>query len=311
MALIKKIISCLRHPKKITNHIFYKYMNSYFCKRMDDITYIKKMYKHTFGCEINLENPKTINEKLQWLKLYNRHNVLTSMVDKYEAKKIVLEKNTTCKVAQTYLVCDKFEQINFNILPNEFVIKTTHDCGGVVICKNKKSFDFQKAKKIINNHLKRNYYLWCREWPYKNAKPRIIVEEFISDKVNSILPVYKFFCFNGNPYMIQVIQNDKQADETIDYYDVNWNKLQLRTNFPNSLIELEKPHALEEMVTICEKLSAGYPFIRVDLFTANNEIYFSEFTLFSDAGFVKYYPREWENKLGDMIILPNINKENK
>lgn len=304
MGFFAKLIKYIRHPNKIRKYLFYKYLNSCFGRKLDDKTYIEKVYRFNFKKQLNLENPQTINEKLQWLKLYNRHDLLTSMVDKYDAKAIVENKNTSCKVAKTFLVGNTFEDIDFNMLPDQFVIKTTHDCGGVVICKNKANFDLAPAKKKIDAHLKRNYYLWCREWPYKNVKPRVIVEEFISDKDYPILPVYKFFCFDGKPFMIQAIQNDKQENETIDYYDLEWKKMDIQTNYPNSTHELEKPASLQEMIAICEKLSAGHPFIRIDLFTANDDIYFSEFTFFSDAGFVKYYPREWENKLGDMITLP-------
>lgn len=301
---LKNIKKYLKNPKNIIYYIKYRYFVSPLCRSIPDKKYLEKVYYFRTNEKLNLDNPKTFNEKLQWLKLYNRKDIFTKMVDKYDVKKIVSEKIGDNYVIPVYQVCEKYDDIDFSKLPQKFVIKTTHDCGGVVICKDKTTFNNKRAKKIINRHLRKNYYYSCREWPYKNIKPRIIVEEFMENKGFDYLPVYKFFCFNGVPKIIQTIQNDKQPNETIDYFDVDWNLLDMRQNFPNSEKPLEKPQKLSEMLEIAENLSMDLPFIRVDLYVINNDIYFSEYTFFSDAGFERFTPDYWNIKLGDMLELP-------
>lgn len=278
----------------------------------DDQKYLKRLFKAFMGYELNLENPKTFNEKLNWLKLYDRKPEYTIMVDKYLAKKYVADRIGEEYVVPLLGVWDNFDEINFDSLPSQFVLKTTHDCGGVVVCKNKKTFDKKKTKKCFEKHLKRNFYLGSREWPYKNIQPRIIAEKFMQDGDSKFLPVYKFFCFDGKPTIIQCIQNDKQKNESIDYFDTNWNVLELKQNFPNSINLIEKPKELEKMIEIASALSKDKQgFIRVDLYVVNSQIYFSEFTFFSDAGLIAFNPNEWDLKLGEMIKLPTKDKKNK
>ena len=256
------------------------------------------------GKELNLENPQTFNEKLQWLKLYDRGNdSLPATVDKYAVKQIVADKIGEQYVIKAYGIWDSFEEIEFDKLPNKFVLKTTHDCGGVVICKDKKTFDYEKAKSFLEMHLQRRYFYHAREWPYKNVPPRILAEEFVG-KEDECLIVYKVFCFGGEPRIIQVIQGDKSKDETIDYFDENWNLLPLRQNFPNSLNHLPKPDCLQEMLELSNKLSSHRPFLRVDWYIIDGKLKFSEFTYYSDAGFAQFEPEEWDYKLGEWIELP-------
>ena len=210
---------------------------------LSDRTYLSLIYRANLKKKLNWEDPKSFNEKLQWLKLNDRNPQYSLMVDKYEAKSIVASK-----IGEEHVVpvlggpWNNFEEIDFDALPNQFVLKTTHDCGGVRICRDKTIFDKEKAKAFLNHHLKRNYYLHCREWPYKNVKPRIFAEKYVSDEINPVLPVYKLFCFNGEPKIIQAIANDKQENETIDYFDISWKKLDLIQNFPNSEIIPERPN---------------------------------------------------------------------
>lgn len=306
---VKKLFSYITNPKKCLDYIQNRILHSSYGKKMEDEKYIKKMFKLNMGYELDLDNPKTFNEKLQWLKLHNRNPIYTTMVDKYLSKEYVAERIGEKYVAKLFGVWDSFDDIDFDSLPEQFVLKTTQDCGGVVVCKDKRALDKKKARGFLEWHLSREYFYHCREWPYKNVKPRIIAEEFLKDADNEVLPVYKIMCFGGEPKIIQTIQNDKKPNETIDYFDTEWNLLDLRQNYPNSKIPLAKPEKLGEMLEIAKRLSLDTSFIRIDLYTVNNEIYFSEFTFFSDAGFAAFDPESWDEKLGEWIDLLNINKE--
>lgn len=302
MSKIKKIFIYLLKPKLFLKREKLRYLNKH-SEKYSDQEYIRKIFKIQFDKEINLENPKTFNEKLNWLKLNDRKNLYTLMVDKYEVKKIVTNIIGQQYVAKCFGIWDSFDKINFNELPDTFVLKSTHNCGGVVIIKNKKEINMHNLKSFFDKQLSINYYWHCREWPYKNVKPRILAEEYIEDCGRSVLPVYKMFCFSGKVKIIQVIQNDKTSKETIDYYDEKWNLLQLRQNFPNSKTKINKPQNFDNMVTLAEKLSQNLPFIRVDLYSINKKILFSEYTFYSDAGFTKFYPNSWDKHLGDLIKL--------
>ncbi len=280
------------------------YLDLFKHKKMDDRRYIEIRYKAIFKKNINLEPPVTFNEKMQWLKLYNKNPLHSAMADKYLVKNYVAEKIGDQYVAKLLGVWDRVDDIDFTELPDQFVLKTTHDCGGVVVCKNKAALNLKKTKRFLRRHMKREYFYHCREWPYKNIKPRIIAEEFLEDAANEVLPVYKILCFNGKPKIIQTIQNDKKPNETIDYFDTAWNVLDLRQNYPNSKTPLDRPKKLDEILEIAEKLAEGTSFIRIDLYSVNGEIYFSEFTFFSDAGFAPFHPEKWDKTLGDWINLP-------
>ena len=293
----------LKHPKQIYGFFASRGMLNW----VSDKAYLKMVYKNSFGKKLNLKNPQTFNEKLQWLKLYNRKDIYTAMVDKYQVKKLITDKIGADYIIPTINVYDKFEDINLDELPNQFVLKCTHDSGGLVICKDKSCLDLEKAKKKIKKSLKVNYFWLSREWPYKNVKPRIIAEEFVGEISNSLV-VYKVFCFNGTAKIIQVIQGDKTKQESIDYFDDNWNLLDLRQNYPNSLEHLPKPQLLDEMLKLSGELSKGYPFLRVDWYIVNNKLKFSEFTFYSDSGLSKFYPDEWDLKLGEMIKLDKMEK---
>lgn len=271
---------------------------------LSDKAFISLRYRMRFGKFPNLTDPKTFNEKLQWLKLNDRSPEYSTMVDKFEVKKYVSSKIGSEYIIPTLGVWDKFEDIDFSSLPDKFVLKCTHDSGGLSICNDKSSFDYKSAKAKINRSLKTNYYYFGREWPYKAVKPRIIAEKFMQDECYENLPVYKFFCFHGEPKIIQTIQNDKQPSETIDYFDTDWNLLDLRQNYPNSETPLSKPQKLDCMLKLAKILSNDKNFIRVDLYVINDKIYFSEFTFFSDSGFAKFQPDYWDKALGDLIKLP-------
>lgn len=294
----------LRHPTRLLVRIG---KNS-FLKRMSDEKYLKMLFKDSMGYPLDLENPKTFNEKLQWLKLYDRKPIYTTMVDKYEVKKYIAEKLGEEYVIPTLGVWDRFEDIDFEALPEQFVLKCTHDSGGLVICRDKKKLDIKAVKKSIDHCMGRNYFWSSREWPYKDIKPRIIAEQYMQDGERECLPVYKIFNFGGVPKIIQSIQDDKTSRETIDYFDTEWNHLDLKQNYPNSKTPLEKPEPLEKMLSLAAQLSQGFPFVRTDLYIINGEIYFSEYTFFSDSGLSKFYPSKWDSVLGGWICLPQENQ---
>ena len=270
-----------------------------------DRAYLRLMFRLNLGYWPDFENPKTFNEKLNWLKLYDRKPEYTRMVDKYEARSYIAEK-----IGEQYLIplvggpWNSVEEIDFDSLPNEFVLKTTHDSGGVVICRDKQSFDFEAAKQKLSRHQQREYYCGKREWPYKDVKPRIVAEQYMQDRDNVNLPVYKIMCFGGVPKIFQTIQNDKTPEESIDYFDADWNLLRMRQNFPNSEKPMERPETLAEMLSLAEKLSQGHSFLRTDLYNINGKTYFSEITFYSDAGFAEFQPGEWDEILGSWIELP-------
>ena len=278
-----------------------------FYRFVNDEKYLKKVYEIRTGKRLDLGNPTTFNEKLQWLKLYDRKPEYSLLVDKYEVKKVISERIGDKYIIPTIGVWDCVEDINFDELPEKFVMKCTHNSGGLVICKNKADLDVEKVKDKLSKALKINYFYRSREWPYKNVKPRIIAEKFMKDsnqENDGSLNVYKIFCFGGKPYIIQTIQNDKTPEETIDYFDTDWNLLELRQNFPNSKQPLSKPQTLEEMLTLAEKLTKGHPFLRADFYEIDGNVYFSELTFFSDGGMASFEPEEWDYKLGDLIELP-------
>ncbi len=269
-----------------------------------DSSIVKKQYYNAFGKRINLDNPQTFNEKLNWLKIYDRKPIYTQMVDKFEAKKYFADTIGEQYIIKTIGVWSRFEDIDFNKLPNQFVLKTTHDSGGVVICRNKATFDIKFAKKKIKRSLKRNYYYLSREWPYKNVKPRIIAEEYMQDRNQKVLPVYKIFNFNNGSCILQAIQNDKTKEERIDYFDEKWELLNIRQNYKTSDKPLEKPKTFDKMLKAAKLLSAGFAFLRTDFYEINGKMFFSEFTFYSDAGMAKFEPEEWDYKLGERINLP-------
>ena len=204
--------------------------------------------------------------------------------------------------------CFKFEDIDFNKLPNQFVLKTTHDCGGVVVCKDKNNLDYNSVSNFLKRHLKQNYYYEGREWPYKNVRPRIIAEQYIKDNINSDLKDYKFFCFNGQVKALFVAtdRNIKGKEVKFDFYDENFNHLSIKNGHENANEEIKKPQNFDKMKELAAVLSEGLPHLRVDFYEVNGKIFFGELTFFHFGGFVKFEPEEWDYKLGEWLQLPKM-----
>lgn len=269
-------------------------------------TYLKLKYKASTGKKLNLKEPQTFNEKLQWLKLYNKNPIYTTMVDKYEAKKYVAERIGEEYIIPTLGEWDKFDDIDFDTLPNQFVLKCTHDSGGLFIVKDKSTFNKEKAKRKIKKSLKANFYLWGREWPYKNVKRRIIAEKYMEDTETQELRDYKFFCFDGEVKALFVATDRGKIDEEtkFDFYDEHFNHLPFLHGHPNATKEIKKPLNFDKMKELASILSKDIPHVRVDFYEIDREIYFGELTFFHHGGFVPFEPEEWDYKFGDYIKLP-------
>ena len=275
---------------------------------MNDLDYLKKLFFARCGRELDLSNPKSYSEKLQWLKLHNRNPEYTKMVDKYDVKKYVADKIGEQYIIPTLGVWDSFDEINFDTLPDRFVLKCTHDSGGLVVCKNKTVLDKTEAKKKISKSIKRDYYLTGREWPYKNVKPRIIAEEYMEDEKTAELRDYKFFCFDGEVKALFIATERQKAGEEVkfDFFDENFNHLPIRQGHPNAKVPPEKPECFEEMKVLASRLSKGIPHVRVDFYEVNKKIYFGELTFYHFSGMMPFEPEEWDYKFGEWIKLPNI-----
>lgn len=272
---------------------------------LSDEKYLKMNYYVLMKQKLNLKNPQTFNEKLQWLKLNDRKKEYTTVVDKYEAKKYISNIIGERYIIPTLGIYNKFDDINFDELPNQFVIKCTHDSGGIIIVKDKDKLDISKAKKIITKSLKNNYYLNGREWPYKNVAPRIIIEQYMSNNGQE-LEDYKIHNFNGESKIILVCKDRyKETGLTEDFFDVKWNNLGIkRPSHSNSNEKIKKPQQLNEMIELSKKISQGIPFVRTDFYVIDNKVFFGEVTFYPASGFEKFIPNEWDLKLGNWIKLP-------
>lgn len=273
--------------------------------RMDDEAYIKRVFKYSLGYELDLEHPKTYNEKLNWLKLHDRRPLYTRIVDKYEVKGYVAEK-----IGEQYVVpviagpWDSADEIDFDALPERFVLKCTHDSGGVVICRDKAAFDREAAKAKLARALGRNFYWSNREWPYKNVKPRVFAERYLEDESGGLRD-YKVMCFNGVPRLIQV-HNGRFSHHTQDYYDTDWNRLPFEQGIPMSAQPDDRPDFLDELLSLSALLSASFPHVRVDFFHADGQLYVGELTLYDSSGFERFEPPSYDRMLGDLIDLGKV-----
>lgn len=297
--MIKKLYTYLRHPQ-----YFLLWLDIKGIVRLPDDLYLKIFYKKKIGKKLNLKNPQTFNEKMQWLKLNDRKEIYTTMVDKYDVKKYVANIIGEEYIIPTIGVYDNFDNINFDELPNKFVIKCTHDSGGVAVCKDKSTFNIEIARKKINDCLKKNFYYLGREWPYKNVKPRIIIEKFLDDEKNEDLIDYKIMCFNGKAQCSFLCLNRRSKEGlNVDFYDLNWNKMPFERHYKQSNIVMEKPENYDLMIELAEKLAKNIPFVRVDFYDIKGKVYFGELTFYPGSGMEEFNPEEWDKKLGDLLVL--------
>lgn len=277
-----------------------------YFKWLPDKLYLQLLFPLKMQYKLDLNHPKTFQEKLQWLKLYNRRPEYTMMVDKAAVKAYVAKIIGDKYVIPTLGIWDRFDDIEFDKLPEKFVLKTTHGGGGggVAICNDKSKFDIEKARKTINKSLNSDIYKTFREWPYKNVSKRIIAEKFIELPDNMELNDYKFFCFNGKVKFFKV-DFGRFVEHHANYYDLDWNilpfgEIGLEPDFNHKILP---PPCFEEMIEIAEKLSLGHKFIRVDLYNVAGKIYFGELTFFPASGLGPFTSREWDEKIGEYMTL--------
>lgn len=276
-----------------------------FFRGMDDEKYLRICYRAYLGKEVNLDNPTTYNEKIQWLKLHDHNPLYTKLVDKAEVKPWVADRIGAAHVIPTLGIWDSFDAIDFDALPSRFVLKTTHDSGGVIVCKDKSAFNVANARKKLERSLKRNFFYEKREWPYKDVPPRIIAEEYIED-ASGELKDYKFFCFAGEPRFM-FIASDRFGDEEtkFDFFDMDFNPIPVKNGHPNSNVLSAKPALYEQMIDLARLLSQGLTHVRVDFYEADGEIFFGEMTLYHWSGLVAFDPVEYDYRFGSLISLPN------
>lgn len=287
-----------------------KIMNRGYLNWLPDSVYLKMRYYDRMGQHLHLERPITFSEKLQWLKLYDRKPIYSIMVDKYAVKRYVAEK-----IGDKYIIPNvtekmwkRYEEIDFSHLPERFVLKCSHDSGGLVICTDKRTLNHEWAKRKLNTSMKNNYYLSNREWPYKNVELIIFAEEYQNMENAGGMIDYKFYCFNGEPQFLYVSQGliDHKTAK-MDFLSLDWKPMPFyREDYARfSDGELpSKPKTFSEMIDVARMLSALIPFVRVDLYEIEGQVKFSELTFSPCGGFMKFCPNEWDEKIGAMLILP-------
>lgn len=299
---------------KITKFLYYlrcnpEYIVVRFIRKIyfvfPDELYLKIIYRLRTGKKLNLDNPITYNEKLQWLKLYDHRPEYTQMVDKIESKHYVEKLIGKKYIIPTISIYSSINEIDFDKLPNSFVLKVSQGGGGggVVICRDKKKFDKKASLKLLSKHMKQNLYHDNKEWPYKNIVPRILAEEYMVDESGYQLKDYKFFCFNGVPKVL-MIATDRYSNKAFDFYDMSFNHLSYTQGDKCAEYEHIKPDNFNEMIEIAKKLSKGIPQLRVDLYNVNGKIFFGELTFFSSSGYDLFQPEEWDYIWGSWIKLP-------
>lgn len=306
--MLDKIKNALANPKKIVTYLSSKGVFNF----IPDEQYVSIMYKVRMGKKLNLKKPVTLNEKLQWLKINNRKPEYTMMVDKYLVREYISEKLGKEYLIPLIGVWDSPEEINFNELPDKFVLKCNHNSGvGMCICTDKSKLDTKKVKKELKRGIKQDYYKTNREWVYKNVSRKIIAETFMEDEKEKELRDYKFFCFNGYVDCVMLCMDRKSGDTKFYFFDESWNLLRInkRGQAAPEGFTVEKPEGMDEMFKMASKLSQGLPFARIDLYYCNGKIYFGEITFFPDSGYDFNLLPETDLRFGSLIRLEDITND--
>lgn len=274
---------------------------------LSDKAYIKLIYRIRMHERLNLENPKTFTEKLQYLKLYNRNPLYTRMVDKVSVKEYVSSLIGEEHVIPTLAIYDRAEDIDFNALPDSFVMKVSHDSGGLVICKNKNGLNKEETREKLKKALRFDYFRYSREWPYKDVKRKILVEKYMKNGDSDELVDYKFYCFNGKPEFLYFSRHEHQENEEITFYTLDWKEAPFqRSDHKRLSIKPEKPQTLAEMIKTAEILSRSIPFVRIDLYEINGRVYFGEFSFYPTGGLFELTPKIYNRKTGDLLDIGSI-----
>lgn len=289
--------------RTILHKVIAKLSTTSFFNWMPDKPYLCMQYWARLGQRLNLKNPQTFNEKMQWLKLYNRKPVYTEMVDKYQAKKYIADKIGEEYIIPTLGVWERFEEIDFDRLPNQFVLKCTHDSGGLVIVRDKATLDFRAAREKIEKSLKTNYYFHGREWPYKDVKPRIIAESYLQDTATGELRDYKWYCFHGEPKLMAIFCGRAMDATTANYFDCSFRPVDVTWGYERSEIQPEKPKNFDKMRQFAAVLSEVAPSLRVDFYEVDGHLYVGELTFFDGSGYDLIQPKEWDERMGSWLKL--------
>ena len=271
---------------------------------VSDSLFLKIKFRLLMGYKLNIKDPKTFNEKLQWLKINDIHPEYTKMVDKVEAKNYVASQVGSKYIIPTLGVWNTVDDIDWTSLPKQFVVKATNDSGGIVVCKDKSSLDIEKAKDKLRRLGGRDYTLTSKEYPYRKVPHRFIAEEYMEDESGYELKDYKIFCFDGEPKFLFVATGRQQNDTRFDFYDTEFNHLPLTNGHANADVWPVKPENFDEMLEVAGKLSKGIPHVRVDLYNINGKIYFGELTFFHWSGMMPFEPMEWDYQFGKYLKLP-------
>lgn len=300
MSKIRTVVSLLKSPGKLIYTIGSKGLLNW----MPDRAYLGLVYRSVFGRRIDWENPKTYSEKLQWLKIHDRNPQYPLMVDKYEVKKYVADILGNEYIIPNLGVWENADDIDFDLLPEKFVLKCTHDSGSVVICKDKGSLNINQVRKLLNRHLRKSAYWLGREWPYRSVKPRIIAEPYLEDE-DEQLKDYKFMCFSGQMKCCFVFSDRYEGSGLkLNVYDRNWELMKMGRKYTKTKENLKQPKNYALMIEFAELLSGHIPFVRVDFYEAQGKVYFGELTFFPNSGFTAFEPEEWDLILGEWLTLP-------
>lgn len=305
MSSVKTALKLLRTPGKMITPLAQRG----FFDWMSDETFLKLHFRARTGYRLDLENPRTYNEKLQWLKLYDRNPLYPQLVDKYRAKEYVASLIGEEYIIPTLGVYNSFEEIDFEKLPGQFVLKCTHDSGSIYICRDKACLDRERAERILKRGLKRNPVRYGREWPYGQVTPRIIAEQYMEDESHQELKDYKIFTFSGKAAMIQV-DYGRFSRHMRNLYSLDWEYLNAAISYPSDPQHvIPRPEKLELMIELAERLAQKLPHVRVDFYSIESRVYFGEMTLYHGAGFEKFEPAELGLWLGELLVLPSKKSE--
>ena len=295
------VTKTIKNPYKVRFYLYRKLLNKF----VGDQEYLEFYYAAAFGQKMDFNNPITYNQKLQWLKLFYHNPDLIKLVDKIEVKSYVADKIGRQYIVPTIGVYDRVEDIDFDKLPKQFVLKCNHDSGSVCICRDRKEFCIEKVIDKLSKRLRQNPYWDNREWPYKNVKPRILCEEYIGISGQRGLTDYKFMCFNGEPKCVFTVTNRfAKEDIYVDFFDLKWDHMPFERHYHNNPVIIPPPENLGLMIDLSRKLSTGLPHVRVDFYEANGKVYFGELTFFPGSGVEEFTPESYDELFGSWLKLP-------
>lgn len=293
----------LKKLRKYANNVVIKKIIEIVFHYMPEESIVKMQYRHVLNRKLNISRPVRFSEKIQWYKLHYQDPLMTQCADKYRVREYIEKKGFSKTLVKLYQVCDTFEEINFDNLPNSFVIKSNKGSGTNIFVKNKNELNFKKVKKQIRQWSTPNTVLLGREWSYKNIEHKIIIEEMLVADGNGIND-YKFLTFNGEVKFIWV-DTDRQVDHRRNFYDIDWNLLNIQSDWPNTNYDIPKPQGFEQMIKIAEDIGKDFPFARVDFYWENNKIYFGEITFYPWSGCIAFTPDSFDIELGECFKLPH------